>query len=333
MREKTEECISVIVPIYNTEKYLDACIQSLVNQSYPNLEIILVDDGSTDKSGQICDSWAIRDIRIKVVHQSNRGLSDARNHGVSVSCGRYISFVDSDDWLDKDFYQVLLAELLENDADIAASGVKRIYQNGEQAYPGSTQKIYTPDEAMETVITGTVFTVMVCNKLFKREFVIYNLFPTGRFHEDDFVMYKIITSCNKLVFLSDVFYYYRQRKHGTIGSGLKHRFEDKYGSYFQNADIVKKYFPQLTWMMKRLLCQYAVNDYTLLFGKLDKESRKMKRQIRSWCKSVHFSTDEWNRMSSRDRKFITRSLRCLRGYCGYLALLKNLRGNRLEYFE
>lgn len=333
MIEISKECISVIIPVYNVEDYIDECVESVVNQSYQNLKIILVDDGSTDSSGIKCDEWVEKDSRIKVIHQQNRGLSAARNNGVALSCGKYISFVDADDWLDKDYYQVLLTELLENDADIAASGVKRVYQNGEQAYPGSTRKIYTPEEALETVIAGTVFTVMVCNKLFKREFVTSHPFPVGHFHEDDFVMYGIITSCNNLVFCSDVFYYYRQRKYGTIESGLKHRFEDKYCSYFQNADLVNKCFTQLSWMMKRLLCQYAVNDYTLLFGKMDRESRKMKRQILCWRKSIHFSNDEVNRMSTRDRKFINRSTRCFRGYCCCLTLVKQLRRNNYEYFE
>lgn len=332
MAENIQRLISVIVPVFNTEKYLDACIQSLVSQSHRNLEIILVDDGSTDKSGQICEAWAAQDGRIQVVHQSNRGLSCARNRGVVQSGGSYISFVDSDDWLDPDFYRVLLAQLLDNNADMAASCVKRVYQNGEQLYPYSDQKVYTPDEAMETVITGTGFTVMACNKLYKRKLVTSNPFPEGHIHEDDYVMYKIIADCERLTFCRDVFYHYRQRRHGTIGSGLSCRFEDKYDSYFRNADFVQMHFPQLLWMMKRLLCQYTTNDYTELFMRNDSNSLEMKKRLRNWRKSVRFTADELNRMSRQDRKLINRS-RWLYGYCGYLAVLRKFGGNCFKLFE
>jgi len=171
------ELISVIVPVYQTEEYLDECIRSIAGQTYANLEIILVNDGSTDNCSRICESWAMQDSRIKVISQQNKGLSAARNGGFSVSTGRFISFVDSDDWLDSHFLGTLFANLKEKKADLAASGVIRFYQNGKESYPGLQKGVYSSQEVLETVISGTGFTVMVCNKLFKHEILAAHPFP------------------------------------------------------------------------------------------------------------------------------------------------------------
>ena len=118
MSEPNNSLISVIVPIYNVEKYLDKCVESIVTQTYKNLEIILVDDGSPDRCPEICDKWAEKDERIKVIHKKNGGLSDARNEGYAVSSGEYISFIDSDDYIDREFYAIL-SNALDNGTDIA----------------------------------------------------------------------------------------------------------------------------------------------------------------------------------------------------------------------
>lgn len=116
--------ISVIVPIYNVEKYLVRCVDSIVNQTYKNLEIILVDDGSPDRCPQMCDDYAEKDSRIKVVHKKNGGLSDARNAGMAVATGEYISFIDSDDWIETSMFELLLNNIFQYDCEISCGGIK-----------------------------------------------------------------------------------------------------------------------------------------------------------------------------------------------------------------
>lgn len=124
-----KDLISVIVPVYNVEKYLEKCVQSIINQTYENLEIILVDDGATDNSGKICDEFAKKDSRIKVIHKENGGLSDARNFGLDIATGKYISFIDSDDFVNKRLFEILHKEIIKNDYDIAFCDYFKFFEN------------------------------------------------------------------------------------------------------------------------------------------------------------------------------------------------------------
>ena len=121
--------ISVIIPVYKVEEYLENCIQSVIKQTVSDLEIILVDDGSPDQCPEICDLWADKDSRIKVIHKENGGLSDARNAGMKVATGEYVSFIDSDDYISLDFYETLLETIVDNDSDIVECGVVKFYED------------------------------------------------------------------------------------------------------------------------------------------------------------------------------------------------------------
>ena len=122
--------ISVVVPIYNVDKYLDRCVESIIKQTYTNLEIILVDDGSSDNSPQICDNWNVKDKRIKVIHKENGGLSDARNVGLSFATGEIISFIDSDDWIEHEMFEKMLNRKKKDNSDIVSCGVKWVKEDG-----------------------------------------------------------------------------------------------------------------------------------------------------------------------------------------------------------
>ena len=127
--------ISVIIPVYKVEEYINRCIKSVVNQTYDNLEIILVDDGSPDNCPVICDKWAEKDSRIKVIHKNNGGLSDARNMGMKIASGELIGFIDSDDWISKEMYQLLYENMKENESDISACGVKMVWEDTAEGHP------------------------------------------------------------------------------------------------------------------------------------------------------------------------------------------------------
>ena len=213
--------ICVIVPVYNVEQYLDQCINSILEQTYKNLEIILVDDGSTDKSGIMCDQYAKIDNRIKVIHKNNGGLSDARNAGMKVATGDYIAFVDSDDFISTDMYKVL-AELIEqNDADIAIANWCGFY-NGKEVSKERTGKIliFEEMETLEFLIYGKnnyKISLSVWDRLYRREIVKDFSFPKGRCYEDVVWSTKVFYKAKKSVYIDRNLYYYRRRNDSIVG--------------------------------------------------------------------------------------------------------------------
>lgn len=204
-----EELISVIVPIYNVEAYLKKCVESIIHQSYQNLEIILVDDGSPDNCGLICDQMAKEDKRIKVVHQKNGGLSNARNSGIRIANGKYIVFIDSDDWIECDFVSKMYNSAIEVDADLVICGITYLNENGEKnknVLPGK-DGIYSNVETLK-FMHGEHRTpyVTAVTKLYKRELFEKIVFPDGKIHEDEFTCYRYIYDCRKVVILNEALY-------------------------------------------------------------------------------------------------------------------------------
>lgn len=211
------ELISVIVPIYKVEQYLDDCVQSIVNQTYQKLEIILVDDGSPDGCPGLCDEWAKKDSRIRVIHQQNAGLSAARNAGLEIAQGDYIGFVDSDDYIANDMYEQLIAALKGTDKNTAACLIARVFDDG--------RIVADKPSCEDNVIMGAAqavdasFYKKVCNavwcKLYAKT-VFENLrFPVGEVNEDYPVMIPVIIRSDGMVLVNKAMYYYRKRE-GSI---------------------------------------------------------------------------------------------------------------------
>ena len=167
------DLISVIVPVYKVEKYLDRCVESIVNQTYKNLEIILVDDGSPDNCGAMCDNWAEKDSRIKVIHKENGGLSDARNAGMNTATGDLMGFVDSDDYISPDMYQLLYENMLENNSDISACGVQIVFEDDRPAnlLTKDSNIVLNTGEAMKAIIEESYLKQPVWYKLYKTELI------------------------------------------------------------------------------------------------------------------------------------------------------------------
>lgn len=243
-KEFEKDKISIVVPIYKVEKYLDKCIESLVQQTYRDLEIILVDDGSPDACPKMCDNWAKKDNRVVVIHKKNGGLSDARNVGIEAATGEYISFVDSDDYLSMDFFEILKDALKNNNADIAMSEVLLKYEdkslikatkftkNKEVCIPG-IDAIYDNDIR---------YNMTAWAKLYKSELFDGVKFPVGRLHEDEFVFFKIFAKCNLFVIDNNAKYYYIQRGTSIMYTKTEKNvrdildaFEEKYNYLEKNA--------------------------------------------------------------------------------------------------
>lgn len=224
------DLISVIVPIYKVEDYLDRCVQSIVNQIYDRLEIILVDDGSPDHCPQICDAWAKKDKRIKVIHKKNGGLSDARNVGIVASSGDYITFVDSDDCINEQFILKLYTQIQKTKSQIACVGMQLFRDEKEIAQdivPGETV-VYSRKEAMAELFEKSKFQNYVCNKMFESKLFESIKFPCGRVMEDIAVTYKLIDRCQSVSYCSEELYYYYQRSDSIMGGSNERWLKDWY---------------------------------------------------------------------------------------------------------
>lgn len=238
--------ISVIVPIYNVEMYLNNCIESIINQRYTNLEIILVDDGSTDKSFNLCNIWASRDSRIKVIHKENGGLSDARNIGLQMAKGDFIAFVDSDDWIEESFLQKLYLAILQSDADIAECSVTFVDEDGKTIKERKVKngsKILKKVEALQALILENGVYQTVWNKLYRRSVINDIFFEVGRCNEDEFWTYKVIDNAESMILVNSPLYNYRQRQSSIMGKGYTIKRLDGVLARFQRIEYLKKYEP------------------------------------------------------------------------------------------
>ena len=241
------EKISVIIPIYNVQEYLPKCIESVLQQTYHNLEIILVDDGSPDKCGKICEAYAKKDNRIRVIHKKNEGVSSARNTGLEYASGEYISFIDSDDWITKNAYQVLYQGMKRYDADCAVGKcIHVIDKKGTlrpQKSPAQAVRCETPEETIKnTLLTGSA----IWNRLYKRKIFEKLRFPADRINDDEFIALRAYAKCNKIVFLNQDTYYYRIRKNSITTSHFSLRNMDYYYNSAENLTFIKKKKPELT---------------------------------------------------------------------------------------
>lgn len=220
------ELISVVVPVYNVEKYLKRCIESILNQTYKNLEIILVDDGSKDKSGQICDEYSKKDERIKVIHKENGGLSDARNVGVENGLGKYICFIDSDDYIDVKFLENLYLIIKKYNADISVCCYKIVYENSNylkiEERREFKEEIWNKEQSYKELLLFGKLENYIWNKLFKKSLFNGICFPNGKKMEDIGTTYLLLDKAKKIVKTNYVGYFYMQRK-GSIMSNLNEK--------------------------------------------------------------------------------------------------------------
>ncbi|OFV71346.1 glycosyltransferase family 2 protein [Acetobacterium wieringae] len=214
------DLISVIVPVYKVEKYLERCVDSILKQTYINIEVILVDDGSPDLSGDICDQYKMKDSRIKVIHKENGGLSDARNVGIEMASGKYLTFIDSDDWIDIHYIYKLYTLLKSTNSEIAVCDFLRT-SNEKNQFDNTDIEIreFSNIEALEQ-LNGelNVQMVIACAKLYNSALFQKIRFPIGKLHEDEFTTYRLIYNSPKTVLTTERLYYYWQRDDSITGT-------------------------------------------------------------------------------------------------------------------
>lgn len=216
--------ISVIVPVYKVEPYLRKCLDSIVDQTYENLEIILVDDGSPDNCGAICDEYAAWDERIRVIHQKNGGLSAARNAGLRIATGNYLGFVDSDDWVEPKMFEELFQGLTQAQADIAVCGRYEEYKDHQIAYTWSKTQVMDREEALGELLCNNKLQNLVWDKLYRQDLFKGIWFPEGKTFEDMAVMHLLFLRACRVVCLPGAMYHYLQRPDSIVGDiSLKNR--------------------------------------------------------------------------------------------------------------
>lgn len=244
--------ISVIIPVYKVYDYINKCIESIVVQTYSNLQIILIDDGSLDGCAVMCDEWAKKDARITVIHKLNGGLSDARNYGMRIICGDYVSFIDSDDFISEDFYEVLLSTAIKNDSDIVDCSVAKFYENGEfeDYHDDLAVSNYSASDGLSALINEKPFHQHVWDKLYKQEVVQNIYFEVGKQHEDEFWTYQVFGQANRITKIYRTMYYYFQRESSIMGQGYNLRRLDALEGKWNRQKYIEKYYPKLALQAK-----------------------------------------------------------------------------------
>lgn len=275
--------ISIIVPIYNVEPYLSRCVDSVLAQTYQDFELILVDDGSPDGCGAICDRYASRDARIKVIHKVNGGLSDARNAGLEIAQGEYVAFIDSDDWVMPDYLEKLLNGLAETGADICECEIIRTEEPVIAAEePLGEILCCDTQRAMQLLVQDTVLRQHVWNKLYRREIIGDIVFPKGKTNEDEFWTYQVFGKARKVAKIRNALYFYFQRPGSIMGETYSLKRLDALEAKAERQKYIDKNFPDLTTLAKHNLfgsCIYAGQMSLLRLSKEDLADARSKIDI------------------------------------------------------
>lgn len=322
---KDNPLISIIVPVYKVEAYLERCVSSLVGQSYTNLEILLVDDGSPDKCPMMCDAWAEKDSRIRVIHKQNGGLSDARNAGLAAATGDLIAFVDSDDWIAPEMMERLLHAIQEDDSDIAACTVKMVWDDGtpEQILTVQTNRVLSREQAQAALLRETLLKQPVWYKLYRRPIVDGIPFAVGKQHEDVFWSYQAVGKAERVSLIDYPGYYYRQRAESIMGARYSLKRLDAVEACEERYAYLADKFPQLERPARMKILTSCLYHGQLALRYLDRTERKRAfRVLTAARKRYHFPHRDYaNYKFSRrvwlDLARISLKLTCaLRNLCG-----------------
>lgn len=270
--------ISVVIPVYNVEKYLSECLDSVINQTYKDLQIILVDDGSTDFSGKICDVYAEKDNRITVVHQKNAGAGAAKNTGLELIDGDYFSIIDSDDYIELDMYEKMVNSLEKYNADIVQCLFRNVYVNDsfDRKYKikGNYPKVLTSKRFLKEYLYDWKYAIF-WNKLFKSSLLKEIRFPVGRKIDDEFFTYKLVCNAKKVVNIDNILYNYRMRKTSVMNENNSDRLiYDRIDCFVERYDYIRRKYPSLN---KKYLTK--LYDSLLYYKTQVKNTEKLEKYI------------------------------------------------------
>lgn len=322
-----KDMISVIVPVYKVEDYLERCITSIVDQTYKNLEIILIDDGSPDHCGEICDGWSRKDDRIKVIHKENGGLSDARNAGMKIATGEYTAFVDSDDWIHKDMLKVLLEVQEETKGDIVECKAQICFNKEDDMEIGNLSEIdisiFNTEKSLQNLINEHPLHQTVWNKLYRTEVIKDILFPYGKYHEDEFWTYQVFARAEKVAYVDIPLYYYFQRQDSIMGQALSLKRLDALEGRFHRYQFIQNNYPELELSAKKnlfFICVYYCQK--ALVSKENDVIQTFFSDTQKILNAIHFTKKELINCSQKEKIWIKLGMSSLKQCCRVRNFLK-----------
>lgn len=295
--------ISIIVPVYKVEEYLDRCVESLVNQTYTNLEIILVDDGSPDNSGKLCDEWALKDKRIKVIHKENGGLSDARNKGLDIAIGEYICFVDSDDYLNERYVEQLYDCIIRNNVKISQCNIIHFFEDGTlERINDNKNDVVNSRDIVLSISKAQTYNVVVWNKMYHYSLFNNIRFPFGKIHEDEFTTYKLYELVDKVGTIDSFLYYYRSNSGGITGSKFNLKRMDILEAIVDRINYYKEIDSELYYCnIKNYLITNKKLKIEIIKNKLNKSNNIIKELDKNFNEYYH---DYFLKNSVKDNKHL-----------------------------
>lgn len=286
--------ISVIVPVYNVEKYVEECVNSLLAQTYPFLEIILVDDGSTDDSYSVCQKLSKKDKRIKLYKKSNGGLSSARNYGLSKAKGNLISFIDSDDFISLNFYEVLINPILKQNCDLSFCNYQEFTNRCDinTVETGEANYSYYNEKAFWNQTFEKANASISCNKLYKKHLFDEVLFPVGSIHEDEFVLHKIISKTKLIAYTQSALYYYRQRE-----GSIMYSFDP-----IANLKSVSAFTERTIYLLDKEYYNASYSSLNIAISYVGKSYRLCRNKTKEFKKLL---TEEIKKIQAISKKFLS----------------------------
>ncbi|GGH81647.1 glycosyltransferase involved in cell wall biosynthesis [Pullulanibacillus pueri] len=298
--------ISIIVPVYNDGPYLRDCIDSILYQEFKNYEVILVNDGSTDDSKKICDTYAQLDPRIRVIHQEYAGVSSARNRGINIAKGEYIGFVDGDDRIDKSMYEILynLAMTTKSDVSICQLGREingKLINEEEKRYELELSNL----EAMQELFKGNLYRYSLCNKLFHKKCFSKIKFPVGRIHEDLSTIYILLSRANKVVFTNYIGYIYVKRQNSILTTKYNNNRLDAFLGWEEILSFMRGSYPSIYNEVTSGFAYWIVDDVYYILNQVDEKGERnyLLNEIRRYLRN-HFKEIKENDLLSLKYKSI-----------------------------
>lgn len=306
--------ITIVIPVYNVKDYLHKCVNSVINQTYTNLEIILVNDGSPDSCGQICDEYGKVDSRIKVIHKSNGGLSDARNAGINIANGRYISFIDSDDYVDPDYIEFLYNQVFKYKTSIAICSHRVLYDTGKIIEKQTNEvSVLESKKVLERILYDEGIDLSAWAKLYDINLFKDIRYPKGRLYEDSATTYLLIDKCDKIVIASKSKYNYIIRRNSITNNKFTTKKMDLIISTEEMANYIVKKYPDLKAAADRRVMYSYLSTLSQLANDKDKHLNEEKK-IMTYIKANRYNVLTDKRTPKRDKVAL---LTTLGGYSIY----------------
>ena len=302
MYEKND-LISIVIPVYNVEQYLSKCIDSILNQTYKNLEIILVNDGSPDRCPEICEEYRLKDNRIKVINKENGGLSDARNVGIDNSSGNYVTFIDSDDYIDDDYIDILYKTLILYNADLSIASHKVIYPKKIIDKATGEKFCTNSKEVLERILYDEGIDLSAWGKLYKKSLFNNIKFPKGRLFEDSATTYRLIDASKKIAVNSKSVYNYVIRNNSISNEMFSEKKMDLIISTKEMTDLIKKRYPELEKGCERRLMYAYLSTLTQL-AKAKEKNKSIQVKLMNYIKHNRRRVLKDKRIPKRDRNGI-----------------------------